>query len=265
MTSRNGSASRMPSQKARRIEASGMGHCPPGSASSIVPPRRRPTECGKCPATDRPRRPGRPAGRRDDTAMIAGVILAGGRATRMGGGDKGLLLLGGRPILARVIERLAPAGRPPRAQRQRRPRPLRRLRPPRPPRQRRRLPRPARRRPRRHGLGGGGGRRGPRHRRRRHAVLAPRPRGAPPGRRTLRHGRHPRRGRPRAPPHLRPLAGRRSATTCAPPSPPAPRKVVAWTDPRGCATVAFPDPDAFFNVNTPDDLARAEAVARALA
>lgn len=37
-----------------------------------------------------------------------GVILAGGLATRMGGGDKGLLELGGKPILAHVIERLAP-------------------------------------------------------------------------------------------------------------------------------------------------------------
>ncbi|WP_397543052.1 molybdenum cofactor guanylyltransferase MobA [Roseovarius salis] len=37
-----------------------------------------------------------------------GVILAGGRATRMGGGDKGLLTLGGATILSRVIDRLAP-------------------------------------------------------------------------------------------------------------------------------------------------------------
>lgn len=37
-----------------------------------------------------------------------GVILAGGLATRMGGGDKGLLQLGGRTLLAHVIERLAP-------------------------------------------------------------------------------------------------------------------------------------------------------------
>ncbi len=37
-----------------------------------------------------------------------GVILAGGRATRMGGGDKGLLELGGQSILSRVIERLSP-------------------------------------------------------------------------------------------------------------------------------------------------------------
>ena len=39
---------------------------------------------------------------------VLGVILAGGQATRMGGGDKGLLDLGGRPILAHVIDRLAP-------------------------------------------------------------------------------------------------------------------------------------------------------------
>ena len=37
-----------------------------------------------------------------------GVILAGGRATRMGGGDKGLLELGGKPILSHVIDRLTP-------------------------------------------------------------------------------------------------------------------------------------------------------------
>lgn len=37
-----------------------------------------------------------------------GVILAGGAATRMGGGDKGRLNLGGRSILAHVIERLEP-------------------------------------------------------------------------------------------------------------------------------------------------------------
>lgn len=37
-----------------------------------------------------------------------GVILAGGKATRMGGGDKGLLRLGGRALLAHVIDRLEP-------------------------------------------------------------------------------------------------------------------------------------------------------------
>lgn len=39
---------------------------------------------------------------------LPGVILAGGRATRMGGGDKGLLMVGGQSLLARVIDRLAP-------------------------------------------------------------------------------------------------------------------------------------------------------------
>lgn len=37
-----------------------------------------------------------------------GVILAGGQATRMGGGDKGLRMLGGQTLLARVEARLAP-------------------------------------------------------------------------------------------------------------------------------------------------------------
>lgn len=37
-----------------------------------------------------------------------GVILAGGLATRMGGGDKCLLPLGGAPILRHVMDRLAP-------------------------------------------------------------------------------------------------------------------------------------------------------------
>lgn len=37
-----------------------------------------------------------------------GVILAGGQATRMGGGDKGALLLGGISMLDRVIDRLGP-------------------------------------------------------------------------------------------------------------------------------------------------------------
>ena len=39
---------------------------------------------------------------------VAGVILAGGQSSRMGGGDKSLMDLGGQTILARVIARLAP-------------------------------------------------------------------------------------------------------------------------------------------------------------
>jgi molybdenum cofactor guanylyltransferase len=40
--------------------------------------------------------------------MIAGVILAGGRATRMGGGDKGLRVVGGQRLIDHVIARLGP-------------------------------------------------------------------------------------------------------------------------------------------------------------
>jgi len=39
---------------------------------------------------------------------IVGVLLAGGQARRMGGGDKCLRLLGGRPILDQIIERTRP-------------------------------------------------------------------------------------------------------------------------------------------------------------
>jgi molybdopterin-guanine dinucleotide biosynthesis protein A len=42
------------------------------------------------------------------TEAILGVLLAGGRATRMGGGDKGLRELGGITIMARAIARLRP-------------------------------------------------------------------------------------------------------------------------------------------------------------
>ena len=39
---------------------------------------------------------------------VVGVLLAGGLARRMGGGDKALRPLGGRPLLAQVIERARP-------------------------------------------------------------------------------------------------------------------------------------------------------------
>lgn len=44
----------------------------------------------------------------DGYPPILGVLLAGGLARRMGGGDKPMQTIGGRPILERVIERLAP-------------------------------------------------------------------------------------------------------------------------------------------------------------
>lgn len=45
-------------------------------------------------------------------SLLHALVLAGGRGSRMGGVDKGLQLLDGRPLAAHVIERLAPqAGR----------------------------------------------------------------------------------------------------------------------------------------------------------
>ena len=41
-------------------------------------------------------------------AAITGLILAGGRGSRMGGVDKGLQPLHGRPLVAHVLERLQP-------------------------------------------------------------------------------------------------------------------------------------------------------------
>jgi molybdenum cofactor guanylyltransferase len=41
-----------------------------------------------------------------DKDSTLGLILDGGLARRMGGADKGLIALGGKPMLARVIERL---------------------------------------------------------------------------------------------------------------------------------------------------------------
>jgi molybdopterin-guanine dinucleotide biosynthesis protein A len=39
---------------------------------------------------------------------ITGLVLAGGQGRRMGGVDKGLVELAGRPMIAHVLERLAP-------------------------------------------------------------------------------------------------------------------------------------------------------------
>jgi len=46
--------------------------------------------------------------RPDAALQVTGVILAGGQSRRMGGGDKGLLELAGKPMLSHVIARLAP-------------------------------------------------------------------------------------------------------------------------------------------------------------
>lgn len=43
---------------------------------------------------------------------IPAIVLAGGLARRMGGGDKALIALGDRPLLAHVLARLAPQAAP---------------------------------------------------------------------------------------------------------------------------------------------------------
>ena len=40
--------------------------------------------------------------------QVTGIVLAGGQGRRMGGVDKGLVVLDGRPMVARVLERLRP-------------------------------------------------------------------------------------------------------------------------------------------------------------
>ena len=42
------------------------------------------------------------------TEPVVGVVLSGGRSSRMGGGDKCLLQLGGEPVLAHILHRLRP-------------------------------------------------------------------------------------------------------------------------------------------------------------
>jgi molybdopterin-guanine dinucleotide biosynthesis protein A len=43
-----------------------------------------------------------------ETPPILGLVLAGGLARRMGGGDKARIRIGGKTILERVLGRLAP-------------------------------------------------------------------------------------------------------------------------------------------------------------
>lgn len=43
-----------------------------------------------------------------DRTQVTGAILAGGRAQRMDGADKGLVVLAGKPLLAHVLARLEP-------------------------------------------------------------------------------------------------------------------------------------------------------------
>lgn len=194
--------------------------------------------------------------------MIApfGVILAGGQATRMGGGDKGLLDLGGTTILSHVIGRLSP--------------------------QVAEMAINANGDPARFASAGMpvipdsiAGFAGPlagvlagldwaADRGASHIVtaaadtpffpcdlvpqllLAAETAGTPMALAATPDGRHPTFG-------LWPVALRddlRRALTDGV------RKVVQWTDKHGCAMAEFPDDAAFFNVNTPADLITAEAM-----
>ncbi len=189
-----------------------------------------------------------------------GVILAGGQATRMGGGDKGLLPLGGSTILSRVIDRLEPqvAG----------------------------LALNANGDPARFAdldmpmvadsIGGFAGPlsgvlagmdwaagQGASHIVTAAAdtpffpcdlvpqlMLAAERAGADMALAATPGGRHPTFG-------LWPVALRDDLRRALEDGL---RKVVLWTDKHGCGMAEFPNDDAFFNVNTPDDLARAEAM-----
>ena len=109
-----------------------------------------------------------------------GIILAGGRARRLGGVDKGLIAVAGEPILARLARPgLAPKCRP-RAERQRRSRAVRGHWSSRDRRRHRGLRGTTRRRARRHGLCRRefSGYSPDRYRSRRHAVYSARSRGA---------------------------------------------------------------------------------------
>ncbi len=189
-----------------------------------------------------------------------GVILAGGQATRMGGGDKGLLPLGARTILSRVIDRLEPQvaglalnanGDPARFAKLKLPvvadsidgfaGPLSGV---------------------LAGMDWAAGQ-GASHIVTAAAdtpffpcdlvprlIMAAQEAGADMALAATPGGRHPTFG-------LWPVGLRDDLRAALQDGL---RKVVLWTDKHGCGMATFPDDDAFFNVNTPDDLATAEAM-----
>lgn len=189
-----------------------------------------------------------------------GVILAGGQATRMGGGDKGLLPLGTRTILSRVIDRLEPQvaglalnanGDPARFAKLKLPvvadsidgfaGPLSGV---------------------LAGMDWAAGQ-GASHIVTAAAdtpffpcdlvprlIMAAQEAGADMALAATPGGRHPTFG-------LWPVGLRDDLRAALQDGL---RKVVLWTDKHGCGMAVFPDDDAFFNVNTPDDLATAEAM-----
>jgi molybdopterin-guanine dinucleotide biosynthesis protein A len=197
-----------------------------------------------------------------DQPRIPTLILAGGRARRMGGGDKALLPLAGQPLLAHVLARIGPQAGP--------------------------LAISANGDPRRFaafglpviadgGLAGAGPLAG---------VLAglawaaslgaPALVTAPADTPFLPPDLVARLAGAGGPdgfaiaatpgtdgPALHPTVGLwpvRLAQTLAAALARGERAAGAWASANSCALASFPDPDAFFNVNTPADLARAEAM-----
>src|SRR4051794_21624364 len=86
--------------------APGSGRCWPdicGASATSSPRRRR-----EGTRTKRRQRRGDAGAGEGVVGLTLGVILAGGLARRMGGGDKAMRVVGGRTVLDRLLERLAP-------------------------------------------------------------------------------------------------------------------------------------------------------------
>src|SRR5271156_5198399 len=78
---------------------------------TVLPARSRHTECRGGDPNGAARLRRERIGSEDSSSMIEmpiGILLAGGRASRMGGGDKCLKEVGGLTLLAHAVGRLAP-------------------------------------------------------------------------------------------------------------------------------------------------------------
>ena len=200
-------------------------------------------------------------------AVPLGLVLAGGLARRMGGGDKARIRIGGTTILERVLARLGPQCARDHPQRQRRSGALCRHRPAGRGRRRAGFRRPARRHPGRPRLGGGAcARPSPTSSACRATARSCRPIWSRACRRRAR-----RRAR-RSPARARASGGIRwsGCGRCAlrddlrqALADEGLHKIELWTARHGVAIADWPATpvDPFFNVNTPEDVAEAERIA----
>ena len=193
---------------------------------------------------------------RDPANGVTGIVLAGGQGRRMGGVDKGLVELDGRPMVAHVLARLAPQVGDVLINANQNRRPLRGVRLPGRPRCRRRLRRAARGTARRHDAP----RRSP------YVVTVPCDSPFLPLRSRCAARARPRSAVARSSPSRRPstsriLSSRSCAATCCRISPlprGGGRKIDAWYATLAVVEVAFDDEaDAFRNINTAEELAAA--------